>query len=285
MGWVSAEFSPQTDEGEEISVRNAAGEVCVSVPACRTMTSIDVTIEFCSVDTDMFAIMMGRDPLVDENGVGIGFDICDLSCSAGFALEIWTGVHSESGCGIAGGDAQFGYFVLPWISSATLGDWTVEDGAVSFSITGSARSGSGWGRGPYPVQGGPNGPQQLDPPLDPSCFGRLILTSVEPPVDACGCQELTGCDNTITGISVEPCPMTRPQGTTQQLSVFANETDGGVQPVTNQSDFVSSDPLVASVSAGGLVTMESVGSATITVTWTDPDTAQVHNSDCIVTVE
>lgn len=189
-GFVSVEFSPQTSESDSIEVRNAAGEICVSVPACRSMSSIDVNISFCSVDTDMFALMTGRDPITNPAGENIGFDFGDMPCNEGFALELWTGVHSETACDGSTGEARYGYMVLPWISSSTLTDWTVEDGAITFGITGSARSGSGWGEGPYDVQDGTNGPGPLNPPLDPAMFGRMILTTVPPPEDECGCQPL-----------------------------------------------------------------------------------------------
>ncbi len=189
-GFVSVEFSPQTSEGETIEVRNASGELCVSVPACTTMSSIEVTINFCNVDTDMFALMTGRDPITNDNGENIGFDIGDMPCSEGFSLELWTGVYSETACDGETGKARFGYLVLPWISSGTLTDFTIEDNAVTFGVTGSARSGSGWGAGPYDVQDRSDGPGPLYPPLDPNMFGRMILTTVEPPEPECGCQPL-----------------------------------------------------------------------------------------------
>ncbi|MDQ0376498.1 hypothetical protein [Amycolatopsis thermophila] len=188
-GFVSVEFSPQTDEGEEITVRNANGEICVSIPACTSMTGIETTITFCNVDTDLFSLMTGQDPILGEDGEGIGFDIADIPCNEGFALELWTGVHSDQPCGVAGTE-QYGYLVLPWLSSGVLADFTIEDGAVSFGVTATARSGSGWGAGPYNVQNLAAGPSPLTPPLAPDRFGRMILTTVAPPEPSCGCQPL-----------------------------------------------------------------------------------------------
>lgn len=191
-GVVSVEFSPQTDDGEEISVRNMAGDLCVSVPACRTMTGIEVTINFCRVDTDLFAIATGEEPVPDAQGNGNGFDIGDLPCNSGFALELWTGIHSETPCGVEG-QAEYGYLVLPWLSSGSLGDFTVEDDAVTFSLTATARSGSGWGVGPYDVEAQADGsPGPLITPIPTSKFGRLIKTTVAPPEPECGCQPLEG---------------------------------------------------------------------------------------------
>ncbi|QYN17603.1 hypothetical protein [Amycolatopsis sp. DSM 110486] len=189
-GFVSVEFQPQTDDGDDITVRNAAGDICVSVPSCKRVTGIDVTINFCSVDTDMFAMMTGRDPITNDQGENIGFDIGDMPCAAGFALELWTGVFSETACDGTTGKARYGYLVLPWISGGVLNDFTVENDALTFGVTGTARTGSGWGEGPYDVQDHAGGAAPLHPGLDPDMFGRMLLTTVPPPEDECGCQPL-----------------------------------------------------------------------------------------------
>src|SRR5690606_417453 len=82
---------------------------------------------------------------------------------------------------------------LPWLSSGSLGDFTVEDDAVTFSLTATARSGSGWGVGPYDVEAQADGsPGPLITPIPTSKFGRLIKTTVAPPEPECGCQPLEG---------------------------------------------------------------------------------------------
>lgn len=266
-GIITAEFSPQVEEGEAISVPNFTGEICVDEPACPTMTGIETTLTFCRVDTDAFSFVTGEDPVTNDAGEGVGFDFGDIPCTAGLALEIWTGVASAGGCAAESTGAEYGYFVLPWITSAVLGDWTVENSNVTFSITGTARKGSGWGKGPYDVQdyaGGVAGP--LFQPIAPNKFGRLIRTSIAPPEEQCGCQPLTGCDNTVTGIQIDPSAATVAPGLTEQLTVFGVESDGGVQDLTSTSTYVSSDPLVATVDANGLVTAVGPGTATITAT-------------------
>lgn len=267
-GVTTAEFSPQTDDGEEINVPNFAGETCVSEPACPTMTGIETTLSFCQVDTDAFTFITGEEPIRNEAGESVGFDIGDISCTAGFALEVWTGIASETGCDGASGGAQYGYQLLPWITSARLGDWTIENGAVTFSITGTARKGSGWGKGPYNVQENALGnPGPLYTPIAPSKFGRLIRTTIAPPEAVCGCQELTGCDDTIDSIQVDPQEFTLVPTATRQLTVLGVETDGGVQDVTASSTYLSSAPAVATVDANGLVTAVADGTATITATF------------------
>lgn len=264
-GWISSQFSPQVTEGEAINVTNASGEACVVEPAKPSLTGVETTITFCQVDTDAFSLVTGQDPLVNDRGENVGFDIGDIPDGNGFALEIWTGVSSQQGCDGSSGGAEYGYQVLPWLTAARLGDWTIENSNVTFSITATARNGSGWGVGPYNVQDYTgNVPGKLFTPIAPNKFGRLIKTTIAPPEAVCGCQELTGCDDTITGILIDPSAASIVVTATEQLSVFGTENDGGVQDVTEDATYTSSAPLVATVDANGLVTGIAAGSATIT---------------------
>lgn len=191
-GITTAEFSPQTSEGNQIEVRNMAGEVCQSEPACNDMTSMNVTLNFCDVDTDAFSLMTGKDPILDAQGNGSGFYIGRIQCTIGFALELWLGVYTENGeCGVDGQD-EYGYQLIPWISGGVLGDWTVGDQAINFSMTASARFQSPWGVGPFDVVNGPAGePGPLLEPFPGSTeVGLVMRTTVPPPEPECGCQPL-----------------------------------------------------------------------------------------------
>ncbi len=54
---------------------------------------------------------------------------------------------------------------------------------------------------------------------------------------------------------------------TQQLTVTATYSDASTDDVTAEASYESSDPLVATVSTGGLITAVAEGSATVTVTY------------------
>ncbi|HTC94526.1 MAG TPA: Ig-like domain-containing protein [Terriglobales bacterium] len=69
---------------------------------------------------------------------------------------------------------------------------------------------------------------------------------------------------TLTGVSVSPSSVTLPPAATQQLTVTAQYSDGSTQNVTGNTSYSSSNTGAATVSATGLVTTGSGGSATIT---------------------
>lgn len=215
-GFISIGFTANTTDSEEINVTNAAGEVCVFEPAETTLTGYAVEIAFCEVDPELFSLVTGQPVVEDADGNVIGFDI-DTKTSltaSGFALELWMGTGGSSdACATEGAQGSFGYLLIPFLRGGIVGDFTVEAGAVTFTLTGAnTRDGNAWGNGPYSdIQIGAGGqPGPMLQPVTPTTALRLIQTDVEPPAAACGCRpllnpdapEITAIAGVVTGMSV-----------------------------------------------------------------------------------
>lgn len=194
-GFVSIGLSANIDEGNEIVVRTAAGELCINEPACRSLTRYDVTIEFCQVDPELFEIIAGHRVLTDYKGDSVGHTVDEeINCEAGFALEVWSGLAGGD-CN-ADGTANYYYWLLPWISNGLIGgDITIEDGPVTFTFEGQSKTSECWCRGPYDVVaqvGTTSGNIIAGPLLAPGVMQTEHLYSriveVAPPECACGAQ-------------------------------------------------------------------------------------------------
>ena len=214
-GFVSVAFTANTDDGEEINVTNAAGKTCVREVPCPTFLGYGVEIEFCSADPALFAILTGQEPVLDAEGVAVGFRVnSDISaCNSGFALEVWTGVPGVACDTDTAADADpGGYLLLPYLQGGIFGDFTVENDAISFTVTGAqTKTGSGWGTGPYDVVRYADVPGPLTSPITSGDHLHVQYTDVAPPPAFCGTQPLldpsapalTGVTATATGKSVE----------------------------------------------------------------------------------
>lgn len=218
-GFVSISFTANTDEGEEINVTNAAGNTCVRDTPCPKFLNYTVEFEFCNVDPYLFALLTGQDVITipdpdnPDDEIAIGFAVCSTNdgCAQGFALEVWTGAPGVACDEDADADAQAGgYILLPYLQGGTVGDFTIENDAVSFTVTGAAtKDGSKWGAGPYPVQADPTTgePGPLNTPVTDCQHLYVIQTTVAPPTPACGprptlnpaSQDVTGL-TTATGV-------------------------------------------------------------------------------------
>src|SRR6476469_1177698 len=70
-GFISVAFTANTTESDEISVTNAAGEICVFEPAETSLTGYAVEIAFCEVDPELFSLVTGQPIVTDASGNAI----------------------------------------------------------------------------------------------------------------------------------------------------------------------------------------------------------------------
>lgn len=186
-GFISVAFTAQTDTGEDITVTNASGKVCVREAACPTLTGYSLEISMCEVNPDLYAMLTGQAPVYNATGDPVGFRVnSDRSaCDYGFALELWSNVPSVV-CDTGGAGGSFGYILVPFVQGGTLGDFTIENAAVNFTITGAqTKTGSGWDVGPYNIQGSPAAP--LATPILKGDHLHVQYTTVAPPAPGCSC--------------------------------------------------------------------------------------------------
>jgi hypothetical protein len=184
-GFVSVELTANITTSDAIEVTNAAGRVCVSDPSVSSLTNYGVQITFCQVDPELYAMLTGQSVVMDgatpANAVGFRVSSDVEAADSGFALEVWSNVPSIA-CSGEGGEGTFGYLLLPFVSGGVLGDFTIENGAVTFVLTNAAtKGGSGWGVGPYNVVLDDVTPSPLLTAIGDSDHLHVQLTEVAPP--------------------------------------------------------------------------------------------------------
>jgi hypothetical protein len=193
-GFVSIATTANIDDGEEISVTNANGKKCVKQPAKPSLTNYTHVITFCDVEPDLYALITGNEVVYDGAGVAVGFRVdTDVNpADHPFALEVWSNVPGVQCSEEASG--AYGYILHPFLQGGILGDYTIENAAVSFQIVNiQTLEGAGWGFGPYNVVlDDSDAESPLLTPIKPTQPLHVQLTEVPPPepgVD-CGCLPL-----------------------------------------------------------------------------------------------
>ena len=214
-GFVSVALTANINQPEEIIITNANGKTCVRDPGCPEFQGYGVEITFCEVSPCLFSIVTGQPSVVDGNGEIVGFRMnSSISvCDSGFALEVWMGVPGVACTGAAGG---FGYLLLPCLQGGVIGDFTIENAAITFSVTGAnTKDGNGWGSGPYDVVddgSGTAGP--LPSPLDPDDHLYVSFTTVAPPTETDGCVAFPPGPTAATGATAGTPGTWTPAGST-----------------------------------------------------------------------
>lgn len=212
-GFISVAFTANTTDSDEISVQNAAGEVCVFEPSETSFTGYGVEISFCEVDVELFSLATGQDVYLDAGGDAIGFTVnTKIERDGGFALELWAGSPGADVCADPNAQGSFGYLLFPFVKGGIVGDFTIENGAATFTVSGSTtRDGNGWGIGPYDVLLAGSMPAPLPNALDTDDHMLMVVTTVAPPEALCGSRPLldpslpalTSIAGVATGLSVD----------------------------------------------------------------------------------
>lgn len=175
---------------------NANGDICTDKPKCPILRWYEVVITFCNVDPELFNII-SAEPLVlndEASPKAIGWNTLPTSaCASNFALEFWVGTEDE---GCSDGGVVYGYGLLPRVTQGTIGDITINNGNINFTVNAITRGANLWGEGPYNViinETGPNAgnPANLLVAVPAASHKQFIWTELGPPPGVCGCQDLT----------------------------------------------------------------------------------------------
>lgn len=191
-GQISVAFSFEVDDGDEITQRNGNGDLCISEPGCPVIKWMNVEIALCSVDPDLIAMATGWPKVLNSAGDVVGFRVREtIQCAAGIAVETWSDFPGQACADVT--EKQYNYFLAPWVTQFRLDDYTLEDGAATFTLTsGKTRLDSPWGVGPYNVvRGALDAPSPLLTAIGPSDHQHVQVTTLPPPTAACGATVLT----------------------------------------------------------------------------------------------
>ena len=231
-GFITIGMSTNTEDGEAISQTNANGESCILENAFSTFTGIAVEVEFCGVDFALFEMITGQTAVLDDNNVVVGItESTDVDLSkVNWALEMWLGVQTTD-APVTGSQGQFGYVLLPRLGGGVISDISVENGAITFTLSGMAtKNGSAWGVGPYKVDLTAGVPSTLRRAIKANDHRRIQMVEVAPPVVYSGALPLldpaqpavTSLTTTPTGKSVLIAPT--PAGTDPMWYDFGDGT-------------------------------------------------------------
>lgn len=195
--FVDIALTKVLQERQDAFQLNANGDSCVDVPKAPFLRWYEVVITFCEVDPELFNIV-SAEPLILNDALtpeAIGWcTLPDSPSASNFALEFWTGTEDE-GCD-EDDLVTYGYGLLPRIIQGMIGDVTIANGVITFTVSAITRAGNQWGVGPYNVLINESGvneglPGPLLTSVNTASHKCFMWTKLPPPEGVCGCQDLT----------------------------------------------------------------------------------------------
>lgn len=196
-GVISLAMTNENQDRQEYLQLDGRGQVCVLETTEAQLKWINVELQFCNVDPELFNIILAESLVLNDfsTPTAIGWDTTTLApLNSFFGLEGWTNTGSDS---CTDNQPDYGYFVMPFVIGTQLQDVTLENGNINFTVTGRTKAKSLWGTGPYNVRlieaaGPTNGvPAPLLTSVGSTLHRRMFWTELPPPPTFCGCQDLT----------------------------------------------------------------------------------------------
>jgi len=188
--FVRFNAAPEVEDPDEFTVKTANGRLCLSEIGCPTLKRMNLTIEVCRADPRQFEMMAGATLVLDADDNAVGYKVTeDFGNCPAYAVEIWSRIPVEE-CGVEG-TQQWVYFLFPYVTNGRLGEVTIENGPVSFTVNGETKSTAGWGVGPYNVIEDGGIPSPLLDPIVAGDHYLVQLTTLAPPTETCGATALS----------------------------------------------------------------------------------------------
>lgn len=134
-GFITATFSPQFEEGDEITEKAADGSVCVSFKVDDSFTRVDFSLSLCDVDPEITALLAGGSVILDENDAVIGYTSPLAGAKVGnpVAIEIWS---QAVVAGKPASDSPYWHWVFPYVKVRYEGDREVGNSRMANEFTG-----------------------------------------------------------------------------------------------------------------------------------------------------
>lgn len=153
-GFVQVAMEPQYEDGEEFFERTADGTPCVNQKDDPVLKRFQLTIDFCEVNSTMFAFMSSaRELTASGAGVtGFGFAFAEGQPTNRYSLEVWQKVAGSGACD-ASGQQRYIYNAWPNVGASKIGSMTIENGRTTLQVMSETQPGSttavtGWLNGP-----------------------------------------------------------------------------------------------------------------------------------------
>jgi len=154
QSFIRVSFTPEYEEGDEITEKNADGTICVTFKAPDTLKRVTMEIAVCDPDPILSAMLSGGVILAGKADPGDADDsplgwasaqVQEDPSGDGVAVEVWSRAI------INGKPAQpnpYFHWVFPYVKTRLSGDRVIENGLLANTYEGFGVGNSAFGPGP-----------------------------------------------------------------------------------------------------------------------------------------
>lgn len=133
-------FTPEFEEGEDITEKGANGEVCVAFKTNDTLKRITLEVAICDPDPEFTELLAGGTLFTDGGSDVVGYAAPQSGVDSnpnGSAVEVWSKAISG---GRQASTNPYWHWVFPYVQLRPTGERVIENGLLANTF-------SGWGVG------------------------------------------------------------------------------------------------------------------------------------------
>ena len=148
-------FTPEYEEGDEITEKGADGTVCVTYKAADTLKRLTMEVAICEPDPEFSALACGGVLLTRQSTPGdpttaksVGWattQVGENPSGDGVALEVWSYAVAD---GKRASSNPYFHWVFPYVTLRQTGDRVIENGLLANTFSGEGLGNINFGEGP-----------------------------------------------------------------------------------------------------------------------------------------
>lgn len=156
--FIRVSFTPEYEEGDEITEKNADGTVCVTYKAPDTLKRVTMEVAVCDPDPILEHLLSGGVLLAGEVQSSAGVESGDPEAQGwasasvgedpsgnGVAIEVWSRAVVEGKSALT---MPYFHWVFPYVKTRLSGDRVIENGLLATTFEGFGLGNSAFAEGP-----------------------------------------------------------------------------------------------------------------------------------------
>ena len=147
QSFISVSFTPEYEDGDEFTQKNAKGAVCVTFKAPDTLKRINLSIAICDPNPELTSLLGGGQLLTDGTEV-VGWaapKVGEDPSPNGVAVEVWSNAIVD---GKPAASGRYYHWVFPYAKMRESGERVVQNDVLATEFEGWAVGNTGFGAGP-----------------------------------------------------------------------------------------------------------------------------------------
>lgn len=142
--FISVSFSPEYEDGDEFTQKNAAGAVCATYKAPDTLKRVNLSIAICNPDPEFSNLVAGGTLLGDGKGWAAP-KVGEEATPDGIAIEVWSRAIQD---GKIDPTSPTWHWVFPYAQIRESGERVLQNDQLATEFEGWGVGNLGFGTGP-----------------------------------------------------------------------------------------------------------------------------------------